>query len=175
MRLSYIPQASENASFDSAAVYFKAGREVLSNDWNIDPRTMLKLSNGGANACFISGDLVTMCELIAEVISQDIPIEDKFNVTEVKIQAAHVAKEFKEGIDIALDFRQQLGLPIIKNKPPSKLVIIKEFINTSRAIGNKTAEDIASLPTLIDDHVIMGQRMLELLSTSTSQVCAIMH
>lgn len=131
---------------------------------------MLKLCSDGANSCFICGDLDTMHELIAEVISQDIPIEDKFNVYEVRIQAAHAAKEFNQAIDIALDFRQQLGLPTVKNKPANKLIIIKEFIKTSHALGNKTAEDIASLPDLIDDRIVMGQRMLELLCTSTCQV-----
>ena len=172
-----VPQASGNAAFDSAAAYFKAGRAVLGpNGWSIDQNTMLTLSSEGANACFISGHHDTMHELITEVITrQDISIEDKFNVIEVRIQAAHVAKEFNQGIDIALDFREQLGLPTIKNEPASKLVIIKEFIKTSRALGNKTAEDIASLPNLTDDRVIMGQRMLELLCTSTSQVSDIMH
>ena len=79
----YIPQASANAAFDSAAIYFKAGRKVLgSHGWSIAQQTMLKLSSEGANACFISGDLDTMHELINEVMSQDISMVDKFNVTE---------------------------------------------------------------------------------------------
>lgn len=78
-----------------------------------------------------------------------------------------------EAIDTIFSFRQQLGLPILKNKPASPLIIIKEFIKTKRALGNKTAEDIASLPELTDDRIIMGQRMLELACTSSFQVSVV--
>jgi len=75
-----------------------------------------------------------------------------------------------EAIDIIFSFRQQLGLPILKNKPASPLIIVKEFIKTKNALGKRTAEDIASLPDLTDDRIIMGQRMLELACTSSFQV-----
>ena len=136
---------------------------------------MIKLCSKGANACFVSGDLDTMHELITEVLSQDIPVVDKFNVYEVKIQATHAAKDFDEGISIAFDFRRQLGLPSLKNKAVNPLIIVKEFVKVMRALGNRTAEDIANLPELTDDRIIMGQRMLELLATSCSQVSGIMH
>ena len=100
---------------------------------------------------------------------------EKFNVYEIKIQAAHVAREFDEAISIAFDFRRQLGLPSLKNKAVNPLIIVKEFIKLMRALCNRTAEDIASLPELADDRIIMGQRMLELLSTSSLQVSDIMY
>ena len=112
-----------------------------------------------------------MHELITEVINrQDISMVDKFSVTETKIQAAYAAKELNEAIDIIFSFRQQLGLPILKNKPASPLIIVKEFVKTKNALGKRTAEDIASLPDLTDDRIIMGQRMLELACTSSFQV-----
>ena len=168
-----MPKASENAAFDSAAVYFKAGRKVIGSDgWDTDQRTMLKLCSEGANACFISGDIDTMHEFINEVLSKDISIEDKFDVYEVKILAAAGAGAgiYGEAINTAFSFRKQLGLPTMKNKPVSELVIIKEFIKTKRRLGNMTAEDIASLPELTDDRIIKGQRMLELAVTSAYAV-----
>jgi len=169
-----MPKASENAAFDSAAVYFKAGRKVIGSDgWDTDQRTMLKLCSEGANACFISGDIDTTHELINDVLNrQDIPVLDKFDVYEVKILAAAGAGAgiYGEAINTAFSFRKQLGLPTIKNKPVGKLMIMKEFIKTKRALGNMTAEDIASLPEISDDRVIKGQRMLELAATASYSV-----
>lgn len=170
-----LPKASENAALDSADIYFKAGREVLglANGWDIDHPTMLKLYSEGANACFISGDLGTMNKLIAEVLSRDIPIQDKFNAYEVKIRAAYAEAEFIEVINIAFDIRRQLGLHSPKNKPASPLIVIKEFIKINHALGNKTAEDIANLPNLTDDCIAMGQRMLNLSASASFTVSII--
>lgn len=152
-------------------MYFKAGRKVLgSNGWAIDQSLILKLCSEGANACSICGDLDTMNALIAEVLSQAIPIQDKFNAYKVKVMAAHAAGEFNEALNTAFDFRRQIGLPTLKNKPVNTLIIIKEFIKTNRSLGNRTAEDIGSLPDLTDDRIVMGQRMLELSASSSFAV-----
>ena len=117
---------------------------------------MLQLYSKGANACFISGHLDTMKQLIDEVLSQDIPVVDKFEVYEVKIKAAYALFDNHEAVNTAFEFRRQLGLPTFKNKPVNKLIIIKEFIKTKRALGCMKAEDIASLPELTDSRIIFG-------------------
>ena len=193
--LSSYTKASENSAFDSAVVYFKAGRELLgTSGWNTDKETMLTLCSEGANACFICGDLDNMNKLLVEVLSRDIPISDKFNAYKVKVRlhrrtnmlcnalnldthlrfyvfssssssqvvSYHANGEFDKALSTAIDFRKQLGLSTLKNKPVNTLVVIKEFIKTKRALGKRTAEDIANLPELTDERIIMGQRMLEL-------------
>lgn len=168
---NHIPKASENTAFDLAAVYFKAGRELLgSNGWGIDQQTMLKLCSEGANSSLLCGDLITMNNLIDEVLSQDIPVADKFNVSMVKVLAAYGAGEFNEAINIAFDFRRQLGLPTLKNKPAHPFTVIKEFMKTNHAVGKRTAEEIANMPPVTDDRIIMGQKMLELSANSCYQV-----
>ena len=171
MYLTNILKASENTAFDLAAVYFKAGRELLGScGWGIDQQTMLKLCSEGANSSLLCGDLITMNNLIEEVLYQDIPVADKFNVSVVKILAAYGAGEFNEAINIAFDFRKQLGLPTLRNKPAHPFTIIKEFMKTNRAIGKRTAEEIANMPPVTDDRIIMGQKMLELSANSCYQV-----
>eukprot|EP00985_Skeletonema_marinoi_P023153 scaffold15186_cov80-Skeletonema_marinoi.AAC.1 len=72
-------RASENAAFDTAKVYFKAGHDALgSRGWEGDYRTMLDLCNHGANACFVSGDFDSISELIEEVLSKDIDTKEKY-------------------------------------------------------------------------------------------------
>jgi hypothetical protein len=66
-----------------------------------------------------------------------------------------------------LEVRRQLGLPAFKNKPTSTLIVLKEFIKTKRALKGMTTEDVANLPSLTDECVIKGQRLLELMSTSS--------
>ena len=163
-------KASNNAAFDSAAIYFKKGYELLgySDGWSVDRELMLQLCGEGANACFVNGDLDDMHVFIAEVLGQDdIPTAAKFRVYEVKVLAAHASAEFNLSLNTAFDFRKQLGLPTLKNKPANPLIVLKKFIKTNRMIGNKTADDIANLPELTDERIVMGQRMLELAATSS--------
>lgn len=166
-------KASENAAFETAAIYFKAGRDFLGpQGWEEDYMTMLQLCSEGANACFADGDYETMNALVKEVLSKDIPIEAKFQVFEVKVLAAQAAGDIDgvEGsLNTALEVRKQLGLPAPPNKPASKIKILKEFIKTIRMLKGLSAEDIANLPELTDKRIIMGQRMNELIVTASFQ------
>lgn len=105
-----------------------------------------------------------MQQLIDEVLSQEIPVVDKFEVYVVKIKAACALFENHEAVNTAFEFRRQLDLPTFTNKPVNKLIIIKEYIKTKRALGSMKAEDIANLPELTDSRIMMGQMMLELAS-----------
>jgi predicted ATPase len=105
-------KASENAAFDTAKVYFKAGREALgSRGWEGDYSTMLDLCSDGANACFLTGDFESMNELIDEVLSKDIDTKEKYRVSEIKVKSLLTVGKVNEAINAALDFRRQLGLP----------------------------------------------------------------
>lgn len=160
-------KASNNATFDTAAVFYRKGRHLLGQDaWRQDGNTMLQLCSKEAKACFISGDHHSMTMLIEEVLSREsLSIEDKFSVYETKIRAANASARFEEAINTAIDVRTKLGLPSPKNQPASKLTVIKEYLKTDRLLASRTAEDIANLPTLEDERLILGQRMTELLST----------
>jgi len=82
-------KALDNAAFDAAAVFFLTGREQLGEQgWDIDFKTMLKLTSEAANAAYITGDFDNMNVLIDEVLSiEGISVKDKFRVYEVKILA----------------------------------------------------------------------------------------
>eukprot|EP00984_Skeletonema_dohrnii_P024624 scaffold13772_cov154-Skeletonema_dohrnii-CCMP3373.AAC.5 len=164
-------KASENAAFDTAKVYFKAGREVLgSRGWEGDYSTMLDLCSDGANACFVTGDIDTMNELIDEVLIKDIDTKEKYRVSEIKVKSLLIAGKANESINAALDFRRQLGLPTPQKKAASKFTIIREYIRVKKLLKGKTAEDIANLPELDDERYEMGQRMNEHLATSVYRV-----
>ena len=161
-------KASDNAAFDSAAVYFTAGWKQLgpTTGWAMDSQTMLDLCSEGATACFVSGDLDMMNVFIMEVIGRDdIPIVDKYRVYQAKFMAVASAGELHEAINTGLEFRRLLGVPFkLRNKPVSIVTTLKEYIKTDRALGKmKTAEDIANLPELTDESIMMSQRILGLL------------
>eukprot|EP00984_Skeletonema_dohrnii_P002037 scaffold682_cov105-Skeletonema_dohrnii-CCMP3373.AAC.7 len=167
MNLKAGVKASENAAFDTAMVYFKAGREALgSRGWEGDYSTMLDLCSDGANACFLTGDFVSMNELIDEVLSKDIDTKEKYRVSEIKVKSLLTVGKVNEAINAALDFRRQLGLPAPQKKAASKFTIIREYIRVKKLLKDKTAEDIANLPELDDELYEMGQRMNEHLATS---------
>jgi len=122
---------------------------------------MLQLCSEEVNARFVSNKgLDTMERLIYDVLSQPIPLRDKFKVTEVKVKSALAAGNLKESLDTALEFCRKLGLPAPKNKPVSTFIILKEYYRTKRALGNRDAEQTASLPELCDEQIIMWQEMM---------------
>lgn len=82
--------ALDDAEFDTAAVFFLSGRDILgkNNGWDIDFKTMLQLTSEAANAAYITGDFDNMNVLIDEVLNRNgISVKDKFRVYEVKILA----------------------------------------------------------------------------------------
>lgn len=135
--------------------------------WQDDFSTMLKLCSEGANVAYILGDIGEMKVLIDLVLSWgNIPLHAKFRLYEVKILALRSTNEFEESIKLCTNIRQQLGLYTPPNKPASKYQLLKEYSKTLRALKNKSANDIASLPVLTDERIIFGNRILELMSLS---------
>jgi len=94
-------------------------------------------------------------------------VKDKFKVYEVRILASAGAGNFSKALDTALLVRRELGLSSLQNKPVPTVTILKNFIKTTRVVNNRTPEEIASLPELTDERIIMGQRMHETLLEST--------
>ena len=163
-------KASRNAAFDTAAIYYRTGRKLVGKAaWNDDRDTMLQLCSYEAEARFINGDLLTMKLLIDEILRQDITIEEKFKAYEIKILAYNAEPDFKASIDTAIEVRTKLRLPTPANKPASSISVLKEYLKTSRVLKNRSPEELASLPELTNTRIIMGQRMLELLLTTTYQ------
>ena len=168
--LSYLPLTLTCLCCDILSqVYFKEARELLGSEaWEKDYDSMLQLCSKEAQARFITGDIEIMEVLIEEVLSKDIPIKDKFEAFEVKILAAQGANRFDEAISTSLEVRKKLGLRAPANKPASKFTVLKEYIKTNRIVNGRTAKEIAELPDLKDERVIMGQRMLEMVSCDVS-------
>lgn len=200
--------ALDNAEFDTAAVCFLSGREILGkNGWDIDFKTMLQLTSEAANAAYITGDFDNMNVLIDEVLNRKgISVKDKFRVYEVKILAEqgkicsgynfcthHMyflflmlisfifrisnitvgAGNYHESIALGIDVRKQLGLKTPKDKKASVLTILKGYMKTNWLLGNRSAEELANLPELTNERIIMGQRILELMEISCYQVSTI--
>eukprot|EP00578_Thalassiosira_sp_NH16_P023676 CAMPEP_0181082736 /NCGR_PEP_ID=MMETSP1071-20121207/3781_1 /TAXON_ID=35127 /ORGANISM="Thalassiosira sp., Strain NH16" /LENGTH=743 /DNA_ID=CAMNT_0023164343 /DNA_START=105 /DNA_END=2336 /DNA_ORIENTATION=+ len=175
--------SEKNAAFDIAAMYFAAGRERLcysdgdngdgenkKDGWDVDRTTMLALCSEGANASYVSGNFDAMNLLIDEVLNRDdIPIKDKFRVYEVKILAMQGAGNYHASIELGIDVRRRLGLKTPRNRRTSVLRILGGYARTCLALGGKTAEELANLPELTDERIIMGQRILELMEVSCYQ------
>ena len=131
---------------------------------------MLKLYSEGANSSYISGDFETMNELINEVLRQPISIEDKFRVYEIKMLALQAAGNNHESLELGIEVRKQLGFYTPPNKSVSKLKILLGFIITSIYMGKRTPEDLANLPELTNQRIIMAQRMLVMIELDSYAV-----
>ena len=169
-------RALEKSDFDTAADYYKAGKKQF-NDisyWDDDKirPILLELYSEGAHTCYITGEHEVTNEFIDDVLHHGKTVEEKFRVYEVKMMMQQAAGNFHESLSLGLDVRNQLGLSIpsynwaTNNKIISTMMILWKYMETSRKLGNRTAEELANLPELQDERIIMGQRMLELLLTS---------
>jgi len=172
--------ALEKSDFDTAADYFKAGRKQLNDitHWDDDEvrPILLELCSEGAHTCYINGDHDITNELIDEVLHHGNTIQEKFRVYEMKMMMEQAAGNYQESLSLGLDVRKQLGLSTpsynwaTNNKIISTMMILWKYMETTRKLGNRTAEELANLPDLQDERIIMGQRTLELLLTSCYQV-----
>ena len=159
-------KAARDANYEAASVHFSTGRQQLGdNGWSIDEETMLKLSSENALASYLNGDLEDMKILTDDVLSRDLSVEQKFRCYEVKLLSGRAAGFIVETLNLGLEIRRQLGLYTPPNKPVSTIAILANFIKTNRALGKRSAQELANLPALTDEKVAMGQRILELLLT----------
>jgi len=163
-------RAFKAAAFEEAADCFEKGRLRLGErGWEIDHDTMLKLCSEGANARYVTGDIESAQQMVDEVLSRDISIQEKFRVYEVKMLVEQGSGRHHESITLGIEVRRQLGLPTPPNKPVSKFAIFAGYLKTSFLLYGRTVEELAGLPDLNDETVKMGQRILELMCTSCFQ------
>ena len=166
--------AQERGAFDSAAAIFSLGRKQLGeNGWEVDGETMLKLCSEGAHASYTIDDFDTMNELVDEVLGRDISVQEKFRVYEVKMLVDQGYGNHAKAIELGFDVRRKLGMSTLVKIPCKRarmLAILVGYAKICRALRNRTAEELANLPALTDEKIIMGQRMLELIEISCFQV-----
>ena len=166
--------AQERGAFDSAAALFTLGREQLGETgWEVDSETMLQLCSEGAHASYIIDDFDTANELVDEVLGRDISVQEKCRVYEVKMLVEQANGNHTKVIELGFDVRRKLGMSTLLNitgKRACMLAILVGYANTCRALGNRTAEELASLRILMDEKIKMGQRILRIIIYSCFQV-----
>ena len=92
-----------------------------------------------------------------------------FRISNITVGAGN----YHESIALGIDVRKQLGLKTPKDEKTSALSILKGYMKTNWLLGNRSAEELANLPELTDERIIMGQRILELMEISCFQVSTI--
>jgi len=169
--LAGLEAADHPEQYVAAAEYLALGRKQIGpSGWETDRSLTLQLYSEGANLAYRTGDTNTMNILLDEVISRpDLTIMEKFRAYEIRIIARQSSDQFRESLTLGIDVLKQLGLPLLKDKPRSIISIVFEYVKTKRALGTRTAEELASLPRLTDERIGMGLRISELLLTSCYQ------
>ena len=175
--LAGLKAADHPGQYVTAAEYLALGRKQIGpSGWETDKLLSLQLYSEGSCLAYRTGDTNTMNVLLDEVLSRpDLTVMEKFRAYEIKIMARRSVEQFHESLTLGLDVLKQLGLPVLKDKPRSKASIVIEYIKTKRALGERTAEELASLPRLTDERIGMGLRIFELLLTSCYQAQPTMY
>ena len=142
-------------------VYFETARGLLNpNAFAVNFDLACQLYAAEALARFVVGQLKVSDMLLDELLSKsNIPMKVQFKAYEIKILSAQAANRFDEAISLGLDFRSQLGFRRIPTKV-SIVRVIAEYIQTNRAVKGMSAEELASLPTMTDERVIMVRNLV---------------
>ena len=169
--LAGLKAANQPDQYVTAAEYLALGRKQIGpSGWETDRPLTLQLYSEGAILAYRTGDTNTMNALLDEVLSRtDLTVMEKFRAYEIKVIARQSADQFRESLALGLDVLKQLGFPVLIDKPTSKVSIAIEYIKTRRALGRRTAKELASLPRLTDERIGMGLRISELLLTPCYQ------
>ncbi|EJK68567.1 hypothetical protein THAOC_10238 [Thalassiosira oceanica] len=169
--LAGLKAADHPGQYVTAAEYLAVGRKQIGpRGWETNKPLSLQLYSEGASLAYRTGDTNTMNVLLDNVLSRtDLTVMEKFRAYEIKIIARHSADQYHEALALGLGVLKQLGLPLLIDKPRSKVSVVIEYIKTKRALGKRTAEELASLPRLTDERIGMGLRISELLLSSCYQ------
>ncbi|EJK55718.1 hypothetical protein THAOC_24519, partial [Thalassiosira oceanica] len=143
--LAGLKAADHPGQYVTAAEYLALGRKQIEpRGWETNKPLTLQLYSEGASLAYRTGDTNTMNVLLDEALSRtDLTVMEKFRAYEIKILARHSADQYHEALALGLGVRKQLGLPVLIDKPRSMVSVVIEYIKTKRALGKRTAEELA--------------------------------
>ena len=153
-------RSKEATAYKAAIEYLTLGIELLDGDrcWQSQYKLTLALSEALAEACYMDGEFEQM-ETWAELVLQhtDTCLE-QVKIYEVKIQACIAQNQLLQGISVALQILQKLGVDVPEN--PTQDDFIQGLQETQTILANRQPSELIDLPLMTDNYHLAALRIL---------------
>ena len=155
-------EAAKRSAFVSALEYVELGIGLLERrHWRDQYNLSLDLFSTGTELAYCNGKHERVELLSAEVIDNATGLGDRTRAVTTQVISFGAQGETIKGIEMCVNTLRDLGESFPLNG--GKVRVAVEFYKLRRAIGNKTEEDILSLPEVQDARVMAAMQITYLL------------
>ena len=155
-------EAARRSTFVAALEYVDLGIGLLeSRHWRDQYNLSIDLYSTGTELAYCNGKHERVDSLAVEVIENARELGDRTRAVMTRVTSFGARGETARGIEMSLNALRELGEPFPRRG--GRLRILMEFYKTKRAIGNKTEEDILSLPKVEDARIMACMQITYLL------------
>jgi PAS domain S-box-containing protein len=156
-------KAKASAAYASARVYLAAGVALLDEaDWVSQYELMFSLRLECAECEFLTGELDTAEQLLAELLQRGASKVDLAAAYDLKILLHVVKSENPQAVDCALACLKLFGIDMPAH--PSWEQVQAEYATVWRNLAGRPIEDLIDLPLMTDPELQAAMRVLSVLS-----------
>lgn len=162
LNLNAANKAKRNLAYGTAKNYYATGIKVLSdNEWHEFPEKLFNLSLNHVEACYLSGDIdniLALCDDLLKLATCDI---EKAMVYELKGKILdHIGEDRKIIVDEIKKGLKILGMDLPTDPKEIDSQIGAGIAKMQSYLATNSIEEIANLPEIKDDNLIMVMKLL---------------
>jgi len=159
-------KAKAASAYQAASEYLNVSLELLEADsWQKDYQLSLNLHIETVEAEYLNVNFDRAEELSQIVLNRAENFLEEVKIYEIQIQYYIAQSQMKLAIETALFVLKKLGIYLPKQ--PNQFKIILALLKTKLAQGNRSIEDLVSLPEMRDPYKIAAMRILMALIPAT--------
>ncbi|MBX9253172.1 AAA family ATPase [Desmonostoc muscorum CCALA 125] len=162
-------QAAQKAiaaiAYAAAFEYATIGIAMLAQKrWQTQYELTLTLYEAATEAAYLSGNFEQMAQFPAVILENARTLLDTVKVYEIQIQAAQAQHQFLQGVELALQILEQLGIHFPKQPGKSDIALALEV--TKSILAGRQPPDLIDLPQMIEPDKLAAMRILVGVSSS---------
>ncbi|MEH2327666.1 ATP-binding protein [Nostoc sp.] len=136
LNLQVAQKAIAATAYTAAFEYATIGIAMLAQDrWQIEYELTLTLYEAATEAAYLSGNFEQMAQFPLVILENARTLLDTVKVYEIQIQAAQAQHQFLQGVELALNILEQLGIHFPKQ--PGESDIASAFKATKSILGGR--------------------------------------
>ncbi|MEH2324695.1 MAG: AAA family ATPase [Nostoc sp.] len=159
LNLQAAQKARDATAYTAAFEYATTGIAMLAQKrWQTQYELTLTLYEAATEAAYLSGNFEQMAQFPAVILENARTLLDTVKVYEIQIQAAQAQHQFLQGVDLALQILEQLGINFTKQ--PSESDIASAFEATKSILAGRQPLDLMALHQMTDSDKLAAMRIL---------------
>ncbi|MBD2411294.1 histidine kinase [Nostoc calcicola FACHB-389] len=165
LNLQVAQKAIAAIAYAAAFEYATIGIAMLAQErWQTQYQLTLKLYEAATEAAYLSGNFEQMAQFPAVILENARTLLDTVKVYEIQIQAAQAQHQFLQGVELALQILEQLGIHFPKQ--PGESDIALAFEATKSILAGRQPLDLMTLDQMIEPDKLAAMRILVGVSSS---------